>query len=141
MLPSLLPHTAHKVLMETSFGIIPINSDHHVLLVYDTHGNWGFPKGHPNNSETPRETATRELEEETSLHIVTWVHAPPLVNRYLNQDKEKCVEYFIAFVQGNVQIDHKEITDFVWLSLDQAKHRLTFDSSKDLITIIKKALE
>jgi 8-oxo-dGTP pyrophosphatase MutT (NUDIX family) len=37
------------------------------LLIYDGHGNWGFPKGHLEHGEEPAAAARREIAEETGL--------------------------------------------------------------------------
>ena len=37
------------------------------LLILDSNGNWGFPKGHLNEGESPLDAARREVEEETGL--------------------------------------------------------------------------
>jgi len=37
------------------------------LLIKDSYDNWGFPKGHLENGESPAEAATRETVEETGL--------------------------------------------------------------------------
>ena len=39
------------------------------LLVANMDGNWGFPKGHMEGTETETETALREVCEETHLRI------------------------------------------------------------------------
>lgn len=38
-----------------------------VLLIKDSYGNWGFPKGHLEPGETARDAALRECREETGL--------------------------------------------------------------------------
>ena len=38
------------------------------VLVHSRSGFWGFPKGHVEAGETERETAAREIWEETGLH-------------------------------------------------------------------------
>jgi 8-oxo-dGTP pyrophosphatase MutT (NUDIX family) len=37
------------------------------LLIRDSYDNWGFPKGHLENGESPAEAALRETGEETGL--------------------------------------------------------------------------
>ena len=37
------------------------------LLIKDSYDNWGFPKGHLEDGESPAEAATRETAEETGL--------------------------------------------------------------------------
>lgn len=37
------------------------------LLILDSHGNWGFPKGHIEGVEKPLQAACREIAEETGV--------------------------------------------------------------------------
>jgi 8-oxo-dGTP pyrophosphatase MutT (NUDIX family) len=41
-----------------------------VLLIRDSYGNWGFPKGHLEPGERAEEAAVREVREETGLDEV-----------------------------------------------------------------------
>ena len=50
--------------MEKSCGAIIFN-DGKVLVVKQTSGFYGFPKGHVEIGETEKETAIRETKEET----------------------------------------------------------------------------
>jgi len=46
------------------------NSINQVLLVYGRKSQkWGFPKGHMEYGETEKETALRELKEETGITL------------------------------------------------------------------------
>ncbi len=38
-----------------------------ILVIKDSYGNWGFPKGHVEGDESPEEAALRESQEETGL--------------------------------------------------------------------------
>ena len=51
---------------EKSCGCIIIE-DKKVLLIKQTNGIWGFPKGHVEENETELQTAEREVKEETGL--------------------------------------------------------------------------
>lgn len=55
---------------ETSAGGVVVRCDGaepRVLLIYDIHRNWGFPKGHLHDGEAAESAARREVGEETGL--------------------------------------------------------------------------
>jgi 8-oxo-dGTP pyrophosphatase MutT (NUDIX family) len=55
---------------ETSAGGVVVRLDHGrplFLLIRDSYHNWGFPKGHVEESENPEHAALREVGEETGL--------------------------------------------------------------------------
>lgn len=135
----------HKT--EISYGIIPLrklNGKRQVLLVKHGKGHWSFPKGHPETGETPQETAVRECEEETSLHIVSFLNIPPHEERYFfrrgSQLIDKRVTYFAAEVSGEVAVQAEEITDFKWLSLEEAEKWITFSEARALLAKISHYL-
>ena len=49
------------------------------LLIRDSYDNWGFPKGHLEDGETPSDAALRETTEETGLTDLT-VQGPIRIN-------------------------------------------------------------
>jgi ADP-ribose pyrophosphatase YjhB (NUDIX family) len=53
---------------EKSCGCIIIEN-RKVLLIKQTSGIWGFPKGHVEHDETEEETAKREVKEETNIDV------------------------------------------------------------------------
>ena len=53
---------------EKSCGAIIIKNKK-VLLIQQTDGFWGFPKGHVEQNETEEQTTIREVKEETNLDI------------------------------------------------------------------------
>ena len=53
---------------EKSCGCIIIE-DKKVLLIKQTNGIWGFPKGHVEKNETELQTAEREVKEETNCDM------------------------------------------------------------------------
>lgn len=64
---------------EESCGIIPlqkISGTWMVFIVQHKSGYWGFPKGHIEPGETQQQTASRELFEETGLHIEKYLPVP-----------------------------------------------------------------
>ena len=64
----------------TSGGIIfrltPDEKDIQILLIQDSKGRWTIPKGHIEPGETAKQTARREIEEETGLKnvsVLSWL--------------------------------------------------------------------
>ena len=58
--------------IETCCGAVVINRENgetRYLLIANPSGIWGFPKGHMEAGETERETALREIKEETGLDV------------------------------------------------------------------------
>jgi len=125
--------------MERSYGIIPLRragKKWETLLVKHGKGHWAFPKGHPELNETPQETASRELKEETSLTVKQFIPVEPLKEFYVFKHEgvlvEKRVAYYLAEVEGEVEIQEQEIDDFRWVSLEDAAKLATFPESKAL---------
>ena len=61
-----------KARLETSAGGVVMHAagdEPRYLIIRDSYGNWGFPKGHLEDGERPEEAALREVREETCLEI------------------------------------------------------------------------
>lgn len=54
-------------------GGLTLNESGEVLLIF-TRNRWSLPKGHMEGSESPKETAVREVQEETGLNSVELGH-------------------------------------------------------------------
>jgi 8-oxo-dGTP pyrophosphatase MutT (NUDIX family) len=122
---------------EASYGVIPLRNKEgiwQVLLIQHQAGHWGFPKGHAERKEQPKQAATRELLEETGLTIVCYLSEQPLIEAYqfFSRGKriEKTVTYFLAKVEGELKLQCEEIKDAKWIPLSEAVNHLTFSVSK-----------
>lgn len=127
------------MLDERSFGIVPLikkNGEWQVLLIQHGAGHWGFPKGHANENESSLMSAQRELQEETGLHIVHLFSEIGLEESYhftrRGRPIKKSVTYFVAEVDGNLQLQVEEIKAAKWVPLTQADLHLTFPSAKSI---------
>jgi 8-oxo-dGTP pyrophosphatase MutT (NUDIX family) len=125
---------------ESSFGVIPLKKADHgwdVLLILHKGGrHWAFPKGRSDPGETPLESAIRELKEETGLEIEELLQKEPFTEQYKFRHKGnlivKTVQYFPAFVHGEVRLQPEEIQDAKWVPLKEAGKHLTFREAKEM---------
>lgn len=125
---------------EVSCGIVPlrkIDAEWHVLLVKHRSGNhWSFPKGHQIKGETAKETALRELDEETGLTVEKFLFAEVLVENYQFVRKgttvSKSVIYFIAEVSGEINLQCAELLEAKWVLLREAEQLITYSESKNV---------
>jgi len=126
--------------LEHSYGIIPLRKHRgawRVLLVqHGTSGYWGFPKGHAEEGESPREAALRELFEETHLEVVRFLSESILEEHYSfyrqSQQVDKTVFYLIAEVRGSIKLQKAEIRSSRWIPLLEATHALTYETDKNI---------
>ena len=114
-----------------SCGCIVIENNK-VLLVQQKKGNWGLPKGRVEKNETERETAIREVKEETNIDVVIEDENKKYIDTYYakkNQFKE--VVFFLAKkVRGEMKPQENEIKNVEWVDLSEAINRITMKSTK-----------
>jgi len=131
---------------DESFGTIPLkysNGKWYVFLIQHTHGyHWGFPKGHADPGEEPKDAAIRELREETHLLIVRYLNTKTYLEHYSFRHKgdliEKTVTYYLVEADGNYSLQEDEIADGRWFTFENALKQLTFDGSR---SILKEVIE
>lgn len=133
---------------DVSYGVIPLRSIEGMwqvfLIQHNRNGYWGFPKGHAERDETPKQAAFRELKEETNLQPVFLLQEEPLSEQYTFVAEKrrvfKQVFYFVAQVEGEPLLQTQEIHDGKWLSLEDAHRQLTHKEGKDLLAKVEKML-
>lgn len=122
------------------------NNDIEYLLIYNKKGNanghWGFPKGHVENNETEKETALREIKEETGLSV-EFIGDFREHTRYSPKiDVLKDVIYFLAKPKSDtVTIQQSEISDYAWLDYDNALKRISNSSDKKILESAAKYIK
>ncbi|GAA3631170.1 bis(5'-nucleosyl)-tetraphosphatase [Lactobacillus hamsteri] len=102
--------------------------------------NWGFPKGHLEGDEAPKEAAQREVLEESGLKPIFDFNFVKKTKYALNAYKNKEITFYLAKAVANqkVKLQREEIKAGKWVTLDEAKKYLT---EHDKMRILKAAQE
>lgn len=133
-------------LYECSCGAIVyriINGELRYLLIKNKRSaNWGFPKGHMERGENEKETAYREVLEETGIHI-RFLPDFRYKSEYSIQGRiEKKVIIFLATTEDtSTVIQREEIEEYLWLKFDKAMNSLKFPNDKSLLRKANEHLE
>lgn len=124
--------------MEKSCGAIIFNEGK-VLVVKQTSGFYGFPKGHVEIGETEKETAIREIKEETGLDIKIISDKRYTQSYIVKENVHKDVVFFLASIENNNEKRQvEEIEEILWIDINEVENILTYDSLKELWKEAKK---
>lgn len=135
---------------DESFGIVPILLSKpglpRFLLIHQTVGHWAFPKGHPEENETPIESAKRELLEETGISNIQILDGYSYVQNYSFEKEgrqiQKTVTFFAGFARDDkVAAREDEVQDSGWFYYNDAIQCLTYEDSKQLLKDLYARLE
>lgn len=102
---------------------------------------WGFPKGHPEDGESSKEAATREVKEETGVEAEVLKKIGE--SKYIvTRDNEKyfkiVVMFLMKYLSGELEAQIVEVNQVEWVEVTKAAGKLTFSNDKKLLD---KALE
>lgn len=105
------------------------------LLLHYRHGHWGHARGHIEEGEGPKQTAQREIREETGLSDLKFVPDFKVRGGFISEKKlNKDIIYFLAQTKTrHIRIDPREHKGYGWFSYKEAIERATFINSKNLL--------
>lgn len=122
---------------EKSCGAIVFRRFHkqiQVLIIQQIQGHYCFPKGHVEDNETEKQTAKREIKEETGLNVKFIKGFKHSLSYSPKKNIKKEVVYFLAILKGGKEkIQKDELLDLKWLSIKDAKKIITYDNDKELL--------
>lgn len=102
-------------------------------------GNWGFPKGHTEEGESEKDTAFREVKEETGIDMNIIDNFRECIKYVPIASILKTVIFFLGTVTDDTVVaDETEIEDFMWCSYEEAMKIITYKLQRD---ILEKALK
>ena len=130
-----------KMKIERSCGAVVFTRQGESLLyviIQSKQGIYGFPKGHMEGAEEEKETALREIAEETGLTV-------SLVDGFRTEDahtfyrdgetRMKHIVYFLAEYSGQTpKAQETELRDIYLMDFDSAMDAFQFESSKRILS-------
>ncbi len=134
-----------EVLREpTAGGVIfrrrPGTDEIDILLIQDARDRWTIPKGHMEEGETPKQTAEREVKEETGLKKVTMYDWLGKINfQYRRQNSLVLITQDIYLVHAD-PADQKLVkedwmNDIKWFPAREALDKIEYDDIGKIILL------
>jgi 8-oxo-dGTP pyrophosphatase MutT (NUDIX family) len=113
------------------------------LLIKDSYGNWGLPKGHIESGESSKEAAIREVGEETGLCELSLGPSLGTIDWHFQINDSlihKFCEYFLIISEeGDTRPQIEEaITECLWLPVQDAIVNVTYDNTRQ---VMERAVE
>lgn len=137
--------TKLNCLYEKSCGAVILHKEAHakdykILLVKNHNGRfYSFPKGHVEFRENEKETAIREIKEETNLDVEI-LDGFREISDYCPFGKiRKRVVFFLAVAKSNdIKIQESEIDSYTWVPLNGASNVCTYDNDRRVIEKVRR---
>lgn len=132
-------------LYEKSCGAVLYTEDEgqrKYILITNISGHIGFPKGHIEQGENEKQTARREIYEETGVNAKLIEGFRQSYNYYINGFIKKRAVYFLAhFCQDDIKMNIREISEYRLVSYEQAMTILNFKHDRDILESADKFID
>lgn len=112
------------------------------ILITNISGHIGFPKGHIEFGETEKQTALREIYEETGVHTEIIDGFREFYNYKINNFiKKKAIYYLAPFNPGDIKMNIMEISEYHLVTYSEALKLLNFRHDKKIIEKAEKFID
>jgi 8-oxo-dGTP pyrophosphatase MutT (NUDIX family) len=113
-----------------------------LIIRHKLGGHWSFPKGHVESGETERQTAMREVKEETGVSIQILDGYRQQVNYSPRPGVSKDVVYFLGYAADSRTVRQvEEVSELRWVDFSSASEFLTYENDKNLLQSAEHYLE
>lgn len=108
------------------------------LVIRDSYGNWGFPKGHLERGERADTAALREVMEETGLRSVTVVGPIATIDWYFRLRgaliHKNCQFFLMESRNGDTKPQVTEgISECRWTTADEAHRLIIYENARGVL--------
>ena len=137
------------ILRETTAGGVVFRRDKNnqveILLAQDTKDRWTIPKGHIEPGETPRQTAEREIQEETGLKEMDILnHLGKTQFRYRRQNSLVLMTMHVFLVRAkgdtNKLVKEEWMNGLKWFPFNEALDKIEYEGIEKLILLGSKEI-
>ena len=131
----------------TAGGIVfrhnPKNQQVEILLIQDAKNRWTIPKGHIEDGESAKQTAKREIGEETGLtdvKVLNWLGKINFRYRRTNSLVLMTTEIFLVKALGDTNALKPEewMNGIKWFPANEALDKIAYDDIGKLILLAMK---
>lgn len=131
----------------TAGGIVfrhnPKNQQVEILLIQDAKNRWTIPKGHIEDGESAKQTAKREIGEETGLtevKVLNWLGKINFRYRRTNSLVLMTTEIFLVKALGDTDALKPEewMNGIKWFSANEALDKIAYEDIGKLILLAMK---
>jgi len=126
-------------------GIVCKDAEVLLIKTENLKGNpvWTFPKGIIEKGEKARDTAIREVREETGYEVKI-IKLLEKVEYFFRREEElvkKSVKWFLAKPVKKIKKPDWEVAEISWVSFELAKKILSYKSDRQLIANLNENLK
>ncbi len=112
------------------------------ILIKNMSGHIGFPKGHMEYGETERETAIREMYEETGVKTDIIEGFSEAYNYSVNSFVKKTAVYFVApFKKSDIRMNIMEISEYILVSFAEGMKILGYSHDRTVLAKANRFIE
>ena len=127
------------------FRLTPDKKDIEILLIQDSKNRWTIPKGHIEPGETAKQTAIREIGEESGLHLInTLCWLGKIHFKYRRLDKLVLMTTQIYLVHSldprETPTKEKWMNGIKWFKFADALDAIEYEDIEKLMLIAKKKI-